>query len=89
MLSLAFVLAHAVASGGGSGGERRLEAVDAEDGDAGWLAVSNGNAPAGNLVVCNTGPPMRPATEGDPHARGFQWKWGLRKLVKVEARGGG
>ena len=35
------------------------------------------------LVWCNRGPPMRPRTKEDPGARGFMWKWELRKIVKV------
>lgn len=38
---------------------------------------------ASEIVWCNRGPPLRPQTKEDPGARGFMWKWELRKIVKV------
>ena len=31
---------------------------------------------------------MRPQTKEDPGARGFMWKWELRKIVQVAAKPG-
>lgn len=73
---------------GGGGAGRRLEPVSNTEGEASWLDVLNAGAAPSNLVWCNTGVPMRPATEEDPHARGFQWKWRLRKVVRVEKKDG-
>eukprot|EP01052_Picozoa_sp_SAG31_P013207 SAG31_NODE_790_length_12082_cov_8.754319_4_plen_526_part_00 len=70
-------------------GDRRLEPIDAADRNASWHQIINIETSVPNVVWCNTGPPMRPTTAEDPHARGFQWKWDLRKIIKVEARGDG
>ena len=49
---------------------------------------SQGGLPECPLVWCNRGPPMRPQTKEDPGARGFMWKWKLRKIVQVAAKPG-
>jgi hypothetical protein len=63
-------------------------AADTVDGDdGGGTRRKLGTAEDAPLVWCNKGKPMRPITKEDPAARGFQWKWALRKIVKVVQRG--
>eukprot|EP01044_Picomonas_judraskeda_P000305 COSAG03_NODE_12_length_22635_cov_7.308307_14_plen_456_part_00 len=69
----------AVAAGG--------SAADGDDG--GGTKRKLGAAEDAPLVWCNKGKPMRPITKEDPAARGFMWKWALRKIVKVVQRGSG